>query len=340
MQKLLLGTLLAVLVVGCAIEKQESSGVLVDPNSDTEVPDWVTAAYLDLNKDGVINIQDLVIHSKFFGQEVPEADAIAEASGDIDESSPCGDMENRYAQFDDITVTDNTDYRQIFELDGKKYIYALIGTVKIGSGSSSNHELSEVEKAEYTKYSNEMSKAGHRRPSCIAIRFLIDENFLPVTMKTKTVAGFEYPQSISPSSLKIDTRKTPNCIDGYCNQALLNDEGLYMSGGHWSVKVLKNFNFTPRAVDPRGRWAKHYKRHKQAGIPIGNDSVITRLFLKLYEYPHKYSYISSVYYGWRLWRLPNPKSFESPFNLQDVDHGIYVKMSPTEVRRRYFPEDM
>ena len=66
MPKLLLGTLLAGLVVGCAIEEQESSGVLVDQNSDTEIPDWVTAADIDLNKDGIINIQDLVIASKFF----------------------------------------------------------------------------------------------------------------------------------------------------------------------------------------------------------------------------------------------------------------------------------
>ena len=76
MLKLLLGTLLVGLVIGCAMEEQESSGVLVDSSQEVEVPDWVTAAYLDLNKDGTVDLLDLVIHSKFFGQDVSEADTV------------------------------------------------------------------------------------------------------------------------------------------------------------------------------------------------------------------------------------------------------------------------
>lgn len=348
MVRLLLGTLL---IVGCAVggeEEQNTAGVLsVDSNSnEVEVPDWVTAAYLDLNKDSTIDIKDLVIMSKFFGQDVPEADAVAEGSEETDDSSPCGDMEHRYAQFDDITVTDNISYRQIFDIKEKKYVYALLGMIKIGSSSGPEHQaLSEEEKAEYSKDVKEIDKAGHKRPSCVAIRFLLDENLLPVTMKIKTIDGFNYPQTISPSSLKIDARKIPYCnpkISGsYCDRVYLNDEGLYMSGGNWSVEVLRNFNFsTSIEGDSSGRWARHYKRHKQVGIPIGNDSVITRLFLKLYEEPSKYSYMSSIYYGWKLWNGPNSTPFASFFDVRDVDHGLYVKMSPTEVQRRYFPEDI
>ena len=64
MIRLLLGTLVAWLIVSCAMEKQESSEALsVDPNSEIEVPEWVTAGQLDLNRDGTIDIRDLVIMS-------------------------------------------------------------------------------------------------------------------------------------------------------------------------------------------------------------------------------------------------------------------------------------
>ena len=79
----MIGILLAGLVVGCAIEEQQSSGALtVNPNSnDVEIPEGLTAASLDLNKDGIINIQDLVIMSKFFGQEVVDETSDTESSG-------------------------------------------------------------------------------------------------------------------------------------------------------------------------------------------------------------------------------------------------------------------
>ena len=70
MLKILLVALLAGLVSSCAMEDPDASGVLVDPNSDTEVPEGLTARDFDFNKDGVIDILDLVIVSKFIGQEV------------------------------------------------------------------------------------------------------------------------------------------------------------------------------------------------------------------------------------------------------------------------------
>ena len=78
MLKILLVALLAGLVSSCAMEEPNDSGVLVDPNSETEVPDWITPAYLDLNKDGVVDILDLVIHSKFFG-DVETEEVVAES---------------------------------------------------------------------------------------------------------------------------------------------------------------------------------------------------------------------------------------------------------------------
>ena len=83
MLKLLFGMLLAGLMSNCAMEEPESSGALtVDSSSEIDVPDWLTAAYLDLNKDGTIDILDLVIHSKFFGQEVSNRDQTVSVGND------------------------------------------------------------------------------------------------------------------------------------------------------------------------------------------------------------------------------------------------------------------
>ena len=342
----LIGILLAGLVVGCAVgseEEQNTAGVLTvnSKSAEVEVPEGMTAKDVDHNSDGTIDIKDLVIVSKFFGQDVPEADAVAEAL-----DHPCGDMEDRYTSFDDIIVKDNTSHKQIFDLDGKKYVYALLGVAKlVNSGKESDPDLnywnlSASEKARIVAEQSEgyQKYKQHERPSCIAIRFLINDDLLPVTMKIKTVDGFEYPQTISPSSLKIDTRKATTCFPGYCDMALLNDEGLHMSGGNWSVNVLRNFDFT-RFVegDSSGYWQKIYKRKPQVGIPIGDGSVITRLFLKLYEYPVIYS---DLYYTWGIFPNPNPNNPFYDFNGRHIDHGVYVNMLPEEVRRRYFPEDI
>ena len=76
----LIGILLAGLVVGCAIEEQQSSGALtVDPNSDTVVPEGLTARDVDLNNDGTVNILDLVIVSKLFGDVEAEEAVVAES---------------------------------------------------------------------------------------------------------------------------------------------------------------------------------------------------------------------------------------------------------------------
>ena len=82
MLKILFGMLIAGLVTSCDMEDPDTSGVLVDPNSDTEVPDWVSIADVDHNRDGVIDILDLVIVSKFFGQEVHNGGQTASIGND------------------------------------------------------------------------------------------------------------------------------------------------------------------------------------------------------------------------------------------------------------------
>ena len=70
MLKLLFGMLVWV-VVSCAPEVAEepSSSVLVNTNSGATIPEGVTVHDVDHNSDGTIDMDDLVIVGKFFGDE-------------------------------------------------------------------------------------------------------------------------------------------------------------------------------------------------------------------------------------------------------------------------------
>ena len=81
------------LVIGLAttacapeIAEEPSSSVLVDTDSEATIPEGVTVHDVDHNSDGTINMDDLVIVGKFFGQDVPETGDLSMASGDTDES--------------------------------------------------------------------------------------------------------------------------------------------------------------------------------------------------------------------------------------------------------------
>ena len=82
MIKILLGTLMVGLVVGCAPEVAEepSSSILVNPSSGVTIPEGLTVHDVDHNSDGTIDMDDLVIVGKFFGQNVPETGDLAMAS--------------------------------------------------------------------------------------------------------------------------------------------------------------------------------------------------------------------------------------------------------------------
>ena len=75
MIRLFLGTLLVTgLMVGCAPELKEetSSSLTINPNRGVAIPEGVTVHDADLNSDGTIDMDDLVIVGKFFGQDVPQ----------------------------------------------------------------------------------------------------------------------------------------------------------------------------------------------------------------------------------------------------------------------------
>ena len=73
MVRLFWGTLVVGFMVNCAPEAEEtSSSLTVNPNRGVAIPEGVTVHDADLNSDGTINMDDLVIVGKFFGQDVPQ----------------------------------------------------------------------------------------------------------------------------------------------------------------------------------------------------------------------------------------------------------------------------
>ena len=320
MQKLLLGTLLAGLVVGCAMEDQESSGVLVDSSQEVEVPDWVTAAYLDLNKDGTVDILDLVIHSKFFGQDVVEPTVAS------DGSDPCQDIKAK--RYDNLQIVDgdNNDMTETFSAPDGNYVYALLVLAiprRLG---------------------------GH---SCFAFRFLIDNNLQPTAVVIKSVSGGDkFSASLSSENTNKHTWEagntyyngSPRTSRNYSNHYSRRDQDKTVD-----IKVdfdfILDFDVTsyPENVHSHLRKWKNNERQKyfaerltKSGIPVGGDKVI-----------------SSISYSSRVWAIDEThKEDRCSINelLQDFEHyyhdtgcrdfGVYLKMLPAEVQQRYFPEDM
>ena len=335
MLKILLVALLVGLVSSCAMEDPDTSGVLVDPNSDTEVPDWLTASYLDLNKDGTIDILDLVIHSKFFGQEVTETDVLSSETG---ETAPCENINARFPKLK--TVTDNTDYRQIFNIGGEKYVYALLAVSKIFAWTNWEEymSLSKEEKSNYMKTLQEQQE--HELPSCLAVRFLLNKELLPISIKIKTVAGYKHPPIADPFTLALTIGDTDSgCRMGYCKIIGIasGTEASDDEPPKANLGVLKDFDYSTFKIpeDREGYWAKIAERKKTLSIPIDDNHVISGMRLVLYDHPNKYmgniSYNYSIQHG----------SARDPFaNETYNDQGVYIKMLPAEVRRRYFPEDI
>ena len=339
MLKLLLGTLLVGLVSSCAMEKQESSGVLVDQNSDVEVPEGLTAWDIDLNKDGVVNIQDLVIASKFIGQDVVKP-TVASAS---DGSDPCQNIRD-----EDVVEGDNADMTEIFSAPNGTYVYALVA-FQIWNLTD---------------------------PKCFALRLSIDDNMLPTAVVAKSVKNGKLssplespPLTLQGSGTDPNPRKIPAGGSKYYNAP---PRTIYRLGhfckeygacytSNWDIKVNSDFIFdydiSSYPEEQRSyllEWNvvkihKYYgKRLSQSGIPIGNGRTISRIAFstgKLYAGKDANNYNEGQYtweiYAYRdSWRFTVNEIFADTNRDLHRDEGVYIKMLPAKVRQRYFPEDI
>ena len=322
MIRVLFKVLVVGLVVSCAMEEPDTSGALsLDPNYG-EPPEGISIQDVDIIKDGFIDMKDLVAVAHFYQQEVP--DNVAKTSDttlDTDESAPCRNLESRFPEMD--RVTDNLNYRQIFELEGKKYIYALFGlrrhwtTVNIISDKSiQNKKLF---------------------PSCAAVRFLLNDNHIPISVKVKPVAGNQFSQTITSPPFELNkyfhTTSKRYVREGEVGSQPIRHtvyhSSIQMGGGHflWQVIVHKDYDFN-YAFD-------NDKLHAKAGVPIGDNSVIVFFMMNLVK-----NKMGSHQWSIRLTR--DRFDFRDPFYSGSAGgvEGVYVDMSPTEVRRRYFPEDI
>ena len=316
--------LLAGLVVGCSIERKEpTSGVFASADSN--------------NAEAVD------------GQEVPPAEDESspdepEEMAEDDESSPCG-TDRLFA--DAEAVTDNTDHKRIFgDSQGEGlYVYALLVVKKAiiwihGVGSVNSKREMRIRQAMNSKYSQ------HRLPSCLAVRFSLNEDYQPIEMKAKTVAGFRAGRSFT---LPLPTRdpayhdRPANSINpcpchyatGYCGFSSRHD---------YAPIAVVGTDFRDSSCDspPVPGWTPDPKvlertnKRVTRGIPMGDRVVVHSLLVQPYQFPHKDYYIT---YFFNITKYAQGRYHSYWVDDKSVN-GTYVNMLPAEVRRRYFPEDI
>ena len=333
MIKLLNGMLVALLVIGCAMEEPDTSGALtVNPSTSVEVPDGMTAKDVDLYADGTIDIKDLVIVSKFFGQDVPEADAVAEASGEADESDPCRDIQQglRFPQIE--IVNDNAGFKETFPApDGNRYAYALVAVLRTAL-------LTNLYQRDTTAL----------LPMCLAMRFLISGGITIKDVKIKPVAQQEnmFSRTIEMPLLSVseDADAGEGYHDGYKTQAqFVNYRGY--SETRWRIGVAWNFISDPPknpttsdAVYTRNK--EEALRMKNLGIPIGDSRVIYmfEFLIRDQEGALAIDHHFRITGGNRRGPIERFRNWIDHHEI--TDSGGYIKMLPAEVRRRYFPEDI
>ena len=348
MIRILFKVLVVGLVVSCAMEETDTSGALtVDSSSEIDVPDWLTAAYLDLNKDGTIDILDLVIHSKFFGQEVSNRNQELAMAG------PCQHLVARRYHDIDVVDGDNVELKETFDApDGGSYVYALMAFARMNPVS---HPINGLP----TDYND---------PACLAVRLFVNEELNPENIKIKPISGPKnmFSKTIESrldfsGSYTSDTSSSPmyppstlsffnnsTCLArATCNELNRNKTR--------QVDMVSKFQFDFDVTGLHPITVRRFKggleRLSKSGIPIGDDRVIRRIRITNKEPTpiHKQSPqdVTFIYY-WNIGQYEGiRKSILELFNFDfwsdhaiANEYGAYVKMLPAEVRRRYFPEDI
>ena len=340
MQKLLLGTLLVGLVIGCAMEDQESSGVLVDQNSDVEVPEGLTARDFDYNNDKVVDILDLVIASKFFGQEIKEC-PIGQHENSLGECVDCPQLTNKkgnrdylpikfadYVRSDDPTeckLGEEVDMQYRFPHPNGDYFYTYASLT--------------VEKRTRTKGND----AGFLR-NCIDGGWICDGKLVKVAVRLLVSQENRdrirevkiKPHNDNDFDVKIITfPQVPfsrNDTEGSRNYSQkIPGTDRVIKG-----KVFPFYNYVHLVYEgyeneaPHNHWRQHWvSKNLLSGINIGMPS--KRIEDKSDAMVGTISFFDSSFneYTWSIWER---------VGLTDKRPAEW--MFPEEVRAKYFPEDM
>ena len=325
--------LVAGLVVGCDMEDPAGS-LSVETNSGVARPDWLSIQDVDHNRDKIINVKDLVLVASFFGQEVPEAVTQTEPAADDDDTAEVDESDSLPLVCQDIkagviypntseTVTDNTELRKLFDApNGGSYVYSLLALVRTRPYLSTRHAPAE---AFY--------------PWCTAVRFRIDENMWPTEVKLKPVAWFHRHKDMSSDVLTVSLPHYHEA-NGYAETKMR----FYLDTKRSEVRaepyIIVNSGVNNPARTIGGYWELVVRSKARMCIPITDGRVICGLGIATQEGGHKMGSLFDIAQAPGIkGGFKHARAFDQNNHIRN-NHGMYINMSPTEVRQRYFPEDI
>ena len=173
---------------------------------------------------------------------------------------------------------------------------------------------------------------------------MLNNNLLPTKVKVKPVANNTFSEPLSSPILAVSEgtpqkallgRNEPEHIEfySYSSKYELSDKVT------WNIRIAKNFDFNYVADYREGATSGYFKDKRMLmakwGIPIGNDGVIIQFAMGPTGITRQYWNVDDM--------RPRSKVRSDPFYGKYGElgaKGVYVNMSPTEVRQRYFPEDI
>ena len=334
MIRLVFGILVvAGLVSGCDTDEPNPAEVLSLDRNRGEAPEGVSIQDVDIIKDGVIDIEDLFAVVHFYEQEVPESvaqdeDEAATPIQPEDDSLPliCQDIKAGiiYPNLSE-TVTDNVNLKKVFDApDGGRYIYALLALVR-----KHRYLPEDPEPVEYNY------------PWCAAVRFHLDDNLWPTEVKIKPVAwfhrhkyAFSEPVTISfpfyheRSSWAETNERCLGEKEILCNVPSEAGSYIFVNSGVPTSQTKLDF------------WLEVAKSKMRMCIPITDDKVICKLNIITQEGKQtRVSHFEFIEATGIQGGIKHAMAFSQARHNRN-NHGAYINISPTEVRQRYFPEDL
>ena len=271
--------------------------------------------------------------AKFFDQEVP--DNVAKTSSDADtKDDPCRDIRLglRFPKL--AVVDDNTGFRETFAApDGSSYAYALVAVPRQGMYRNlSSQDITIL------------------LPICLALRFLVSDDLTVKSVKMKPVAQ---QKNMFSRTIEVPLSQFADgdYHDGYKTRKYFK----YVKGNDsWQIVIAWNIISNPpipagKSEGVHDRDKQEALRIKKLGIPIGDDRVIYSFSFDMRDREdkdekgyftnshirHKFE-IREVKPKGQIYRFQN----DGEYTTRIGDRSAYIKMLPSEVRAKYFPDDI